>query len=204
LIAIDSCNIRDTSTIGRSVLLQGYAFSDLSYYLSWNASYFDYGNVLNYDIYRDDGTGFNLLSTLTSATFTYEEGNLAATAVPCYYIDAIDSMNFPNGTSDTIHSRSNVLCLNQPSQIYVANAFAPLGKNNVFSPILNVEGVKSFSFAIFNRWGEQIFSSDSPSDGWDGKYKGSYVQQGAYAYVVDVTDDKGKHLQAKGTVMVIR
>jgi gliding motility-associated-like protein len=60
------------------------------------------------------------------------------------------------------------------------------------------------AFVIFNRWGEQIFSSEKSTDGWDGKYKGTYVQQGAYAYVVDVTDDSGKHIQSKGTVMVIR
>ena len=204
LIAGDSCNHRDTSTIGRSILLQGYAFSDLTYYITWNPSYFNFGNVLKYEVSRDDGSGFNFLSSLTSATLTYEEGDLSSTATPCYYVEAVDSMNFPNGIQDTIHSRSNILCLNQPSQIYMPNAFAPLGKNNIFSPILNVEGVKTFSFVIFNRWGEQIFSSDTPTDGWDGKYKGTYVQQGAYAYVVNVTDDSGKHIQAKGTVMVVR
>ena len=204
LITLDSCNVHDTSSLGRTMLLQGYAFSDLTYYISWNPSQMDYGKVINYEIYRDDGNGFNFLTSLNAATLNYEEGNLTETATPCYYVVAVDSMIFPNGVKDTIHSRSNEICLNQPSQIYMPNAFAPLGKNNVFTPILNVEGVKSFSFLIFNRWGEQIFFSENPSQGWDGKFKGVYVQQGAYAYVVDVIDDSGKHIQAKGTVMVIR
>lgn len=204
LIADDSCNIRDTSTVGQSVLLQGYAFSDLTYYIQWNASFLQYATVLNYDLYRNDGTGFFFLTTETPATLIYNEGPLATTTTPCYYIDAINAMSFPNGTVDTVHSLSNVLCLNQPSQIYMPNAFAPKGKNNIFAPILNVEGVKTFSFIVFDRWGEQIFSSENPTDGWDGKYNGVYVQQGAYAYVVDVTDSKGKHIQAKGTVMVVR
>jgi gliding motility-associated-like protein len=204
LVTVDSCNAKDTSGMGRTILLQGYAFSNLSYYLSWNPSYLDYGKVISYRIYRNDGSGFNLLATLGADVLSYEEGNLPETSVPCYYVEAIDSMIFPNGVSDTIHSRSNEICLNQPSQIYMPNAFAPLGKNNSFIPMLNVDGVKTYSFIIFNRWGEQIFFSNNPSDGWDGKFKGVYVQQGAYAYVVDVTDEAGKRIQKKGTVMVIR
>ena len=85
------------------------------------------------------------------------------------------------------------------------NAFAPLGKDNSFKPILNLQGVmKSYSFSVYNRWGEQLFFSENSSDGWDGTYKGVYVPQGAYAYVVQVVDGNGKTIHAKGTVMVIR
>jgi len=203
LIATDSCSAKDTSSLGKSVLLSGYAFSDLSFYITWDESFFDFGKVLSYELSRDDGTGFNPVASLTPDVFVYEEA-VTPTTTPCYYIDAIDSMNFPNGIKDTIHSRSNILCLNQPSQIYMPNAFAPLGKNNIFKPILNVQGVKSYSFFVFNRWGEQLFSSSKPADGWDGTFKGRYVPQGAYGYVVNVLDENGKNVQAKGTVLVVR
>ena len=203
LKATDSCTVGYRSTLGRSILLKGYAFTDLSFYVTWNASVFDSGTVQYYNLYRDDGSGFNLVNFQLPEFLSYEEKDLPTTT-PCYYVEAIDSMIFPNGIADTIHSRSNIVCLNQPSEIYMPNAFAPLGKNNSFKPILNTQGVKSYSFSVFNRWGEQIFSSTDPSDAWDGKYKTVYVQQGAYAYVVNVVDGKGTHIDAKGTVLVIR
>lgn len=203
LIATDSCGANYTSTVGKSILLKGYAFTDLSFYVTWDESFFDFGEVLFYDVYRDDGAGFNLVSSEVPEVLSYEEKDLPTTT-PCYFVIAVDSMNFPNGIADTVHSRSNIVCLNQPSEIYMPNAFAPLGKNNSFKPILNVQGVKSYSFSVFNRWGEQLFSSTDPSDGWDGKYKSVYVQQGAYAYIVNVIDDKGTRIEAKGTVLVIR
>lgn len=203
IIASDSCGNLDTSSIGKSVLLSGYAFSDLSFLIRWDESYLQYGAVTGYELFRDDGTGFNGVATFNDATREYNEGNIS-TPTPCYYVEAIDSMIFPNGLIDTVHSRSNTLCLNQPSQIYMPNAFAPEGNNNIFKPILNMESVSSFTFSIFNRWGKEIFTSLDPDFGWDGRDNGVIVQQGAYAYQVMVVDGNKKHIEAKGTVLVVR
>ncbi|MBK9730944.1 MAG: gliding motility-associated C-terminal domain-containing protein [Chitinophagaceae bacterium] len=203
IIASDSCGNVDTSTIGKSILLSGYAFSDLSFLVKWDESFLQYGTVTGYQLFRDDGNGFNSISNFNETTREYAEKNLPG-PTPCYYVEGIDSMIFPNGTIDTVHSRSNVLCLNQPSQIYMPNAFAPEGNNNVFKPILNMEGVTSFSFSIFNRWGKEIFTSLNQDDGWDGRDKGILVQQGAYAYQVVVVDGNKKRIEAKGTVLVVR
>jgi len=204
LIATDSCGVSDTSTRGQSILLKGYAFTDLSFFVTWNPSWLDSAEVLQYDVYRKDDAGFNLQNSLFPFELSYEEKDLPVDT-PCYFIEAVDSMKFSNGIRDTIHSRSNIVCLNQPSEIYVPNAFAPEGKNNSFKPMLNLQGLmKSYSFSVFNRWGEQLFFSKNSSEGWDGTYKGSYVPQGAYAYVVEAIDGNGKAIHAKGTVLVIR
>lgn len=203
LIATDSCGTVDTSTMGKSILLKGYAFSDLTFYNNWDASNFDFGNVLNYLLYRDDGTGYNLVNTLADDVFSYQEKNIATTT-PCYFLESKNLMVFPNGTTETILSRSNKLCLNQPSQIYMPTAFAPQGQNNIFIPILNVQEVNNYSFYVFNRWGEQLFYSTDPSQGWNGKKDGAYIQQGVYAYTVSLTDEKGLLVSAKGTVMLVR
>jgi gliding motility-associated-like protein len=203
IIATDSCNGSDTSSIAKTVLLTGYAFSDLSFLVRWDESYLDYALVNSYELYRDDGNGFNLVTTVPETTLEYGEQNIP-TVTPCYFVEAIDSLMLPNGIIDTIHSRSNVLCLNQPSQIYMPNAFAPEGKNNIFKPLLNIQNISSFNFSIFNRWGEKIFTSTDPDLGWDGKYNGAVVQQGAYAYQIVVTDENKKRIEAKGMVLVVR
>lgn len=203
LIATDSCGTFDTSTIGKSILLKGYAFTDLTFFITWDESYFDSAEVLEYDVYRKDEVAYNLINAFLPATSSYEEKNVPVDT-PCYYVEAIDSMKFSNGIRDTIHSRSNIVCLNQPSEVYIPNAFAPLGKNSSFRPLLNLQGLKSYSFSVYNRWGEQLFFSENASDSWDGKYKGVYVQQGAYAYIVDVVDENGKAIHKQGMVMVVR
>jgi gliding motility-associated-like protein len=43
--------------------------------------------------------------------------------------------------------------------------------------------VKNFSIRIYNRWGEMIYSSESFENSWDGKFHGSYVEDGIYFYV---------------------
>ena len=203
IITTDSCNGNDTSTIGKSVLLTGYAFTDLSYLLRWDESFIEHATVTGYTIYRDDGSGFNKVTTLSSSIFEYSESALP-TVTPCYYAEALDSLVFPNGVVDTVRSRSNVLCLNQPNQIYMPNAFAPEGKNNIFKPILSFTTYSSYSFTVYNRWGEIIFTSKNPDTGWDGRYNGNIVQQGAYAYEVLIVDDTKKQLASRGTVLVVR
>jgi gliding motility-associated-like protein len=57
------------------------------------------------------------------------------------------------------------------SSLFVANAFSPNGDglNDLFSPIAHNISAKNFEFMVFNRWGEMIFSTQSPSDSWNGK-----------------------------------
>lgn len=203
LIATDSCGNSDTSSIGKSILLTGYAFSDLSFLINWDAAFLEHGTVQLYEVFRDDGSGFSSVTAVEETVFSYAETGTSAT-VPCYYVVAIDSMKFPNGLTDTVHSRSNALCLNQPSQIYMPNAFSPQGQNNIFKPILNVDGVTAFNFSVYNRWGKEIFSSLDPDQGWDGRDNGNLVQQGAYAYQVVVIDGKRNRIESKGTVLVVR
>ena len=62
----------------------------------------------------------------------------------------------------------------------VPTAFTP--NNDGHNDILYVMGgpFKELHFRIYNEWGNEIFSSDSQSVGWDGTYKGQVVQEGVY------------------------
>jgi gliding motility-associated-like protein len=44
--------------------------------------------------------------------------------------------------------------------------------------------IKEYDLKIFNRWGELIFTSRSPEDRWDGKYKGILVKPDSFAWVI--------------------
>ena len=44
--------------------------------------------------------------------------------------------------------------------------------------------------AIFNRWGQQLFSSTGYNEPWDGRYDGKEVPVGTYYYVIDLKDEQ--------------
>ena len=206
LVATDSCGRSDTSSTGKSILLSGYAFTSLKNSLTWDNGYLQYGTLLEYDLYREPNTLFPI-AVLQNGTNTYEEdvsSIVGDTGNLCYVVVAKIAMAFPDGKMDTVYSRSNVICLDQIIQITVPNAFNPEGKNKVFKPVLRFTGDKSYTFEVYNRWGGLIFSTKDFSEGWDGTYNGKLVEQGVYAYDIQVVDKNGLNTERKGTVMVMR
>ncbi len=60
---------------------------------------------------------------------------------------------------------------------------------------------EGYKLLIFNRWGEIIFTSESPENGWDGKMKnGSNAPAGSYLWVLEYFDFQGKTHTQKGSV----
>jgi len=88
--------------------------------------------------------------------------------------------------------------------IYIPNAFTPNGDatNNIFD--IQGVGIKSYSYNIYNRWGEHIFEATTGHTGWDGTFKNQDVPDGVYIYQVDVIDIKGKHHYESGNVTLMR
>ena len=90
--------------------------------------------------------------------------------------------------------------------IYIPNAFSPNGDGvNDFFDISGV-GIKSYSYNIYNRWGELLFSSPSerPGEAWDGNFNGVQVPEAAYIYQLNVIDLEGQHHFLSGNVAVMR
>ncbi|MBB1284713.1 PKD domain-containing protein [Flavisolibacter sp. BT320] len=85
--------------------------------------------------------------------------------------------------------------------VYVPSAFTPNGdgKNETLRPVY--VGIKELKqFAIFNRWGQRIFSTHEMGRGWQGKDG----LPGTYVWVVEAVDASGKSIVKKGTVILIR
>jgi gliding motility-associated-like protein len=71
--------------------------------------------------------------------------------------------------------------------LLVPNAFTPDNDNlnEVFKPILGCE-VETYLFEVFDRWGELVFSSKEPSEGWNGAARSNshYAQNEVYVWKV--------------------
>ncbi len=93
--------------------------------------------------------------------------------------------------------------------VYVPSAFTPDNDNlnEVFKPIVTGFEPETYRFSIYNRWGEQIFTTDNPNAAWNGSVNGGdyYAPNGAYVWTVEVTDAySAERRQLKGHVTLIR
>jgi gliding motility-associated-like protein len=205
----DPCNHQFFSTIGKTILLDGQDNLNGSNGLDWSAFYLTHADILNYNIYRADSIdgAFSLIGTVGNNVLTYDDvfgtsGNLSDQY--CYYVEATYTMALPTGNTITGISRSNIVCINQTSRIFVPNAFLPNGVNNVFKPVLVFPNEAAYSMVVINRWGEIVFKTDSPDEGWNGEYKNDLAPQDTYAYVIQMTTLTGYQIERKGTVTLIR
>jgi len=90
--------------------------------------------------------------------------------------------------------------------LFVPNAFTPDGNghNDRFRPLYYGNAVH-FDFAVFNRWGQRVFETQSPgSGGWDGTINGVAAPAGTYVWICSYQSDGQQPAIQKGTVILIR
>lgn len=79
---------------------------------------------------------------------------------------------------------------------------SPTGNNQVFK--VKYQSLKSFEMWIYNRWGQELYHTTDPSDGWDGTQGGRSVPTGAYYYLIKAVGTDGIRYNKKGDVNVLR
>lgn len=94
--------------------------------------------------------------------------------------------------SITFFSTDTIIAHLDPQQhgYYLPNAFTPNGDgiNDVWFPGQQVVEAESYSLTVFNRWGEVIYNSTDPTDGWDGSASGADAPNGVYVFKAHVVD----------------
>jgi len=109
------------------------------------------------------------------------------------------------GCADTIGRN---IYVGENDAIYVPNAFTPNGNglNDEFVPIGQFLNRGVFEFVVYNRWGLEVFISNTPGQGWNGQYRnsGDECQQGVYSWKVTYTDVNGLKKYKFGHVTLVR
>ncbi len=96
------------------------------------------------------------------------------------------------------------------SSLKVPNAFSPNGDGiNDYFNVFEVKSIISFSAAIYNRWGQQLYKwgmdeMDCEECGWDGTYNGSPVKDGVYYVVVQARGADGINYDIRQDVNLLR
>ena len=91
---------------------------------------------------------------------------------------------------------------------FVPNAFTPNddGLNDDFIPKGSFEGIRAYSFTIWNRWGDKVFETNDYEIGWNGQRNntGDIATPGVYAYLISYVDPLGKEQIVKGYCTLLR
>ncbi len=119
-----------------------------------------------------------------------------------------------HGCRDTFALAENVIALEETT-IQIPNAFTPNPagspgtffdpydtSNDIFHP--NVRGTERYTFSIYSRWGELLFETRNPAEGWDGYYKGKLCTPDVYIWKVNATFIDGKTYNKTGDVTLLR
>ena len=96
----------------------------------------------------------------------------------------------------------NVNC-GEPN-IFVPNAFTPNNDGN--NDILKVRGrwISKLQFVVYNRWGQEMFTTTDLNNGWNGVFKGNEVAPDVYNYYLQVTCLDNKIFTKRGNTSLIK
>ena len=121
------------------------------------------------------------------------------------YLVALVAMT-DDGCTDTAYVAITVV---DEVLFYVPNSFTPNGdgQNDVFIPVLSAgyDRERGYEFSVFNRWGERVYFTDTPGEGWDATFNNKMVQNGTYTYYIKFKDSMNNDVyDYKGHVNVIK
>ncbi len=154
-----------------------------------NFNNYSSGNAFNQWTFGD-GTGSNTLNPI----HTYQDTG--------HYLVTL----FIQNTYGCVDSISQIVHIIPEFTVFVPNAFTPNGDgiNDVFS--LTGLGIIDITLNIFNRWGENIYTTDGYRKGWDGTVQKNdkQAQQDVYVYDAFILDVFGRTHHKYGTVTLVR
>lgn len=100
---------------------------------------------------------------------------------------------------DTVTVIVDILC----GELYIPTAFSPNddGQNDILYVMGNC--ITNLQFAIFDRWGEKVFETTDPANGWDGTFNGKKLNPAGFAYYLKATV-KGEDVSKKGNISIVK
>jgi gliding motility-associated-like protein len=145
---------------------------------------------VSYQWYRND----TLITSATGKTYTATESGKYTVEI--------------NNGSCRIRSSNTVnLTVNSCAEtiIFVPKAFTPdnNNKNDKLAPkFINVKQFRYFK--VYNRWGQMVYQTSVPGEGWDGIFKGVRQPMETYSWILECVDNNGKTIRTSGKTILIR
>lgn len=118
-----------------------------------------------------------------------------------YLVTATDSVGCQATDSVTIHC-IEVNC--GEGNVFIPNAFTPNEDGVNDKLCFRGDYVTEFHLALYSRWGELIWETNSIHDCWDGRYKDNWCLPGVYVYTCTIRCEANLTNTFKGDITLIR
>jgi PKD repeat protein len=159
-------------------------------------------------IYTITSNGFNDPVIFTNTTvfgnsffWTFGDGDTSVERDPTHQYDGVGPYRVTlftesnKGCKDTV---SYPLGVDYDGQLYVPNVFAPevgLGESAIFKP--KGLSMKEYHIEVFSTYGQLLWESKTlengqPTEGWDGRYKGTILPQDIYVWKIRAIFENGR------------
>jgi gliding motility-associated-like protein len=197
----------ETSTITKHAIIEVYDRPSAQFNLKPRVIYTPGGKLYT------DNQSFGASSYL----WDFGDGNTSTDFEPEHTYMATDEGHFDVmliayndwGCTDTLKVEAAVQVL-KGGQLLIPNAFSPNlsgpgnvnGENDVFLPLMR--GVQEFQMMVFNRWGELLYESTNPAEGWDGYHQGRLCPQDVYVYKIIAKFSDGQMVTRVGDINLLR
>lgn len=114
------------------------------------------------------------------------------------------SAGMVHAQSNSIHADDSESVSTEDAPVFIPNAFTPNGDgvNDYF--YIPEANLNRFSFSVSDRWGNQVYYTNTASFRWDGQSKGRPIPSGVYVFVLDATTAKNVRVRRSGTITVVR
>ncbi|MFZ4707560.1 MAG: gliding motility-associated C-terminal domain-containing protein, partial [Bacteroidales bacterium] len=155
-----------------------------------------------------------LISTETAYSgYSWQDGStiseIQVDAAGLYWVTVTDNNNCK--ATDSIKIVCDSVIRTDELSIWLPNAFSPDRDlvNDIFRAKVTPDvAPATFQLLIFNKWGEEIFSSDDITKGWDGTFRGKPCPSDLYTWIITFTaPDKYNFVEKspkRGVVMLLK
>ncbi|MCI5055246.1 MAG: gliding motility-associated C-terminal domain-containing protein [Flavobacteriales bacterium] len=152
------------------------------------------------------GESYVLIPNIQGSNYEWQDGSTNSsyevTEEGVYWVNVFDGCAF---SADTVQFLSD----NCNCQMHMPTGFSPDadGLNDIFKPEFSCDVEPPYTFRVFNRWGDLLFETDNPDEGWDGNYIGTPVQMGVYIWRLEYSMDiKGirEDFEEYGKITILR
>jgi gliding motility-associated-like protein len=150
------------------------------------------------------------LTTTSDPNYTYTwkpegafdniSGNSAAITIKQTGTISVTATNqFDCSNTASIYVNTALCC-----KVMMPDAFTPNGdgRNDFYHPV-GIDKQKVELFMIANRWGQILYTSSTPTGGWDGTINGEKQDPGTYSYYLKYTCS-GSAFEEKGNFILLR
>lgn len=195
----DNITVTDTGTYGLTITYKGCTDADettVGYYLLPGIHLGNDTTVCN------DVKIILPQSAVTTETGNYlwqdgSTGNTLDVTKPGKYFVTISSKCATVSDSITVLQRN--------CSLYFPGAFTPNGdgKNDIARMLGDVGSLMDYSLSIYNRWGERVYTTNDPAQGWNGMQGASLADIGIYFYQIQYKY-KGENELMKGDILLLR